>query len=274
MANVAGGFTLTGPVTILGSATANFTNTVNGTGSATFTSLNLGFGTLTGTATITVTGATSWDAGTMSGSGVTNLLGSSTFFTSGSIPDTLDTRTLNNFGTLTSANVSIPLINGAVLNNESGAIWNLQTTDLETGTVNNFGTLNVSGGFNQLNGQFPRATITNADTVTVAANSTFTFATFTQTAGLLQGSGVLNGNVIINGGVVFPGYSDPAPGVMTVNGNYTQSANTSLDELIEGTTPGTQYSVLAVSGTATLGGTLNIQLGNGFVPGPARHSRS
>ena len=266
VANIAGGFTSTGSVSLV-NGTANFTNTVNGNGSATLSSLSISMGTLTGAATITVTGATSWDTGTMSGTGVTNLDGSSTFFTSGSVNDTLDTRTLNNFGNLLTTNVSIPIVNGAIINNESGATWNLQTTDLETGTVNNSGTLNVSGGLNQLNGQFTRATITNADTVTVAANSTFTFATFTQTAGELQGSGVLNGNVIINGGVVSPGFS---PGILTVQGNYTQNGGSALNVEIDGTTAGSQFSMLAVSGTATLGGTLNILRTTGFVPAIAQ----
>jgi hypothetical protein len=258
--NVAGGFTPTGPVSIL-VGTANFTNTVNGTGSATFTSFSLSFGTLEGNATITVTGATSWDTGSMGGSGVTNLLGSSTFFTSGSSTDALDTRTLNNFGTLTSQNVSIPLTNGAVINNESGAVWNLQTTDLETGAVNNFGTLNVSGGFNLLSGEFPRATVTNAGTVNLAGSSTFTVGTFTQTAGLLAGDGTLNGNVVVNGGVVSPGFS---PGTLTFDGNYTQNG-AALNIEIAGANAG-QFDVLAVSGTATLGGTLNVSLLNDFVP--------
>src|SRR5205814_4769 len=62
-ANVRGGISLTGPVSIgsgsstLG-ATANFFDTVNGTGAATFASLNLTRGALTGSAAIQKSGGT------------------------------------------------------------------------------------------------------------------------------------------------------------------------------------------------------------------------
>ena len=75
---------------------------------------------------------------------------------------------------------------------------------------------------------------------------------------------MINANVT-NGGQVIPGGTGAA-GLLTINGNYTQTASGSLDVDLGGTTAGSQYDQLAVSGTATLGGTLDVSLINGFQP--------
>jgi hypothetical protein len=127
--------------------------------------------------------------------------------------------------------------------------------------------------------------LTNAGTITVAAgtfgsNPGGTFGTLTQTAGLtvvsggatldktvlLQG-GILRGKgtvraLVNSGGTVEPGSS---PGTLTVSGDYAQSGGGTLKSEITGTTPDTQYDVLAVGGAASLDGTLAIATG-GFVP--------
>jgi hypothetical protein len=54
-------------------------------------------------------------------------------------------------------------------------------------------------------------------------------------------------------------------GTVSVQGNYTQTAGAALDIDIAG--PST-YGTLTVSGTATLAGTLNVALVNGFTPAP------
>ena len=48
--------------------------------------------------------------------------------------------------------------------------------------------------------------------------------------------------------------------------SYTQNPAGALDINIAGTTPGKQFDRLAVTGAASLSGTLNIGLLNGFVP--------
>ena len=53
-------------------------------------------------------------------------------------------------------------------------------------------------------------------------------------------------------------------GILTINGNYTQSTAASLNIEVGGTGAGSGYDWLAVSGTATLAGTLNVSLINGF----------
>jgi hypothetical protein len=74
--------------------------------------------------------------------------------------------------------------------------------------------------------------------------------------------GVIDGNVVNYGGTVTPG---DATGIMTVNGNYTQTSGTLLME-IDGTGAG-QFDQLVVSGLAEFdGGTIEILFGNGFQP--------
>jgi hypothetical protein len=53
---------------------------------------------------------------------------------------------------------------------------------------------------------------------------------------------------------------------LTITGNYTQGSGGTLSVKIGGATAGTQYDQLAVGGTATLNGTLNVSLLGGFTP--------
>jgi outer membrane autotransporter protein len=55
-------------------------------------------------------------------------------------------------------------------------------------------------------------------------------------------------------------------GVLTINGNYTQSSTGILKLDVGGTQAGTSYDQLHISGTATLGGTITVNLSNGYTP--------
>jgi hypothetical protein len=85
---------------------------------------------------------------------------------------------------------------------------------------------------------------------------------------IFKGSLFGNGGTVAAGvsssGTVIPGNQTTA-GKLTVTGAYTQSAAGALDANIAGANSG-QFSVLNVKRTATLGGTLNINLLNKFVP--------
>jgi hypothetical protein len=82
--------------------------------------------------------------------------------------------------------------------------------------------------------------------------------------GSLAGTGTVNGNVT-NAGEVSPG-GDGTAGVLTINGSYTQTDTGLLTIDLGGTTAGTQYDQLKVTGAASLGGTLTVDLINGFSP--------
>ena len=119
-------------------------------------------------------------------------------------------------------------------------------------------------------------TLTNAGTVE-ASNGTLNFAgTYVQTAGLtlmnggnvqatqpiqivggtLQGSGTITGSVT-NNGTLNPG--NPL-GLLTITGNYAQTANGVLNIVLAGLPAGTNYDRLVVNGNASLAGRFNSSL--------------
>jgi T5SS/PEP-CTERM-associated repeat protein len=85
---------------------------------------------------------------------------------------------------------------------------------------------------------------------------------FNWTSGTLH-VGTYNGNLVNSAGVLAPGQS---AGTTTVTGNFTQQAAGILQIEIGGITAGTQFDTLAVTGTANLGGTLQVELISSFVP--------
>ena len=82
-------------------------------------------------------------------------------------------------------------------------------------------------------------------------------------AGTISGSGSVGGDLQNSGGTVAPGNS---PGILTVNGNYTQGTDGTLAIEVAGTGAGTGHDQLDVTETATLDGTLDIQTDAGFTP--------
>jgi MYXO-CTERM domain-containing protein len=86
----------------------------------------------------------------------------------------------------------------------------------------------------------------------------------TMASGLLDGTGTLDSDLISTGATVSPG--DNAAGHLTVTGNYNQGALGVLAINVAGYDQGGNYSLLTVQGQATLGGTLDLNAINGFVP--------
>ena len=152
-----------------------------------------------------------------------------------------------------------------------------------------FATNAAAGSFTIQNGvsvTSASSDFSNAGTLNIGANSTFTVGgghdynqsggvTYLQSAssnlaantvningGTLQGFGTVTGN-LVNGGTVHPG---DGPGILTVTGNYTQTSSGTLEIQIGGPNAGTGYSQLSITGTAALGGTLDVGLLDGFTP--------
>ncbi len=89
-------------------------------------------------------------------------------------------------------------------------------------------------------------------------------AVMVNSGGFLGGSGTIAGTVTVNsGGTVSPGRS---PGKLSINGNYIQKSGAALDVELGGDASGTGFDQLAIDGSATLDGTLNVSLVNGFRP--------
>ena len=78
--------------------------------------------------------------------------------------------------------------------------------------------------------------------------------------------GTHNGSLINPlGGTLSPGGS---AGSTTIIGDYSQSAGATLEIEIGGTATATQFDFVNVTGTAMLGGDLELALINGFLPNP------
>ena len=109
-------------------------------------SLTLSGGTLTGGGTLTVTSTMVWSSGTMSGSDSTIIQSGATLTLSAGT-STLDTRTLDNSGTITWTGGTFYLNNSAVLNNQSGALFDMQSNNTMSFSVGPAGSFTNSGTF-------------------------------------------------------------------------------------------------------------------------------
>jgi hypothetical protein len=163
--------------------------------------------------------------------------------------------------------------NGGVINNLAGATFEAQTdasllSDANHGCVggalpsfNNSGTFRKTAGTRTGVGwAFTNSGVLDIQTGTVGFNTLSH-----QTGAVLQGRGTLDVSsaAFTNAGIVNPGDS---PGILAVTGDYPTSSTSVLNIELGGVTAGTAYDQLVVSGTVTLGGTLNVTLINGFTP--------
>jgi hypothetical protein len=295
----AGTLTLTnGAITGLGATGPAFTNSSTIQGSGTISNLGItNAGTLTAnqsaalvilpttagldnTGTINVAAGDTMQIGTPAGGALTNFSGT-----------TLTGGTYNVTGTLQFGASGTTIATNAASITLSGA-----------GKMIDFGSNNILAGFkdNSSTGVFKMAagatltttggSFTNAGTFVAGTGTTFTVGgtsfNFTETGGSAQVNGTLTsstlGTLAINGGtvdgtgtlgynvvdssVLTPGDSATATGKLTVADTYTQQSTGALDIQINGASAGTNYDVLKVTQTATLGGTLNITLGSSFTP--------
>ena len=130
--------------------------------------------------------------------------------------------------------------------------------NLTTDAFNNQGSVAIGpgSGFSR-----PRASIRPPAARSSMVRSPRTALVTVNGGGSLAGSGTVVANVI-NNGLVTPGSS---PGNPLRGWEITRRPRPAvLDTKVGGTTPGTQFDQLAISGMATLAGTLNVSLINGF----------
>jgi uncharacterized protein with beta-barrel porin domain len=136
-----------------------------------------------------------------------------------------------------------------------------------TGAISGLGSLSVQGGtwIIDENLAAPVSTDVITGTLSLGQSATLTTPALTiENGGTLMGIGTIRGNVT-NSGVVSPG--NPF-GTLTIQGNFTQTNSGIFHLEIGGLAPG-DFGVLAVTGQATLGGTLQlVRTGNfHFQPG-------
>jgi hypothetical protein len=216
---------------------------------------------------------------------------------------TVTTGTLTNLsgGTLTGGTYTVggtmqlPSANGGIASNAA----NLTLTGSSAKILD--GTSNALAGFNNNTGTLTlasAATLTtsasnfsNSGTVVVSRGTTLTVGgtnnSYAQTAGTttvdgtlmdagtgaiivtggtIQGAGTLKANVSIGGGATINVGDAGRAGLLKITGTYTQLSTGTMNVSIGGTTVGTQFSQLKITGVASLGGTLTAALVNGFTP--------
>ena len=81
--------------------------------------------------------------------------------------------------------------------------------------------------------------------------------------GTVSGNGTVGGNVNNQGGTISPGNS---PGVIAVEGDFAQGEQGTLHMELAGNVAGSQYDQFIVAGEASLAGTLEVSLLDGFEP--------
>jgi hypothetical protein len=227
----------------------DFTN--NGTlavGSATSTfKVN---GNLTNFSGTTLTAGTYNLTGTMQFNGVNIVTNAANLTLTGASSQIIDQNGMNGLANFaTNASTGSFTINGNRSFTTAGSFTNAGLFTVASGstfTVGGAGSLTQSGG-----------TLTDDGTLSVGS-------LFNIQAGSLFGKGTVTGNVQ-SSGIVSPGDSSTATGILRDTGTYTQTSTGTLDISIGGTTAGTKYDELNPT-SASLSGTLNISLINGFVP--------
>jgi fibronectin-binding autotransporter adhesin len=248
--------------------------------------LTIAGGVLAGPGDVTIGGALTWTAGGMTGSGTTTIAGGAVaaFPPNANAPNL--SRALNVMGTLLdqNANSNPVFVSGASvtvsgtfdvqsdkkLAGANGASLAVSGTmkksfgsgmyTLENVAIHNTGAVQAKTGTLALTGSSV-LTQTAGSTSLLGGNLSSANAVAIQ-GGSLMGAGTLTGNVVNSGGHVAPGSS---AGALTIAGSYTQGAGASFDVEVGGLTPGS-YDTLAVTGSATLAGALNVSLVNGFAP--------
>lgn len=249
--------------------------------------LILNAGTLNGTSQLAIDGALFWQGGTMSGAGSTDVMPGGLLTITGPGTKVLNGRTLNNGGQAVLDSTDLAFNKGSINNQAAGSFdinGDVSLRDLDGATTvavfSNDGLLTKSsgtgaGGFgpgiavlNQglvqaKSGDFAvGSAFTQSQGITALAGGSISGTLLTFTGGALGGSGTITADIANTSASVLPGGPGKI-GTLTVTGNYTQgSAGTLVIEL----GGSALFDQLAVSGTTTLDGTLDIGSFGGFNP--------
>lgn len=240
-------------------------------------------GTLDNLSTISVNTGLNWTNGGFTGVGTTTIESGTTSTITSTGGGTIDTQTLTLAGTTNWNGKNVTLSNGAAIIN-NGTFNANATTTMTGGTTESF--TNNGSFFKKVDGTTTTMDIlfNNAGTVQVVAGSLVFLQGIEngedvvidlgggtldpgdeltlESGDSLVGSGTLAAD-LVNGGTVSPGES---PGIITVQGYYTQLETGVLEIQLGGEGLGMGYDQLEVKGVASLAGTLNVRLINEFEP--------
>ena len=217
------------------------------------------------------------DNGTLTLTGVNTYTGATTIASGGTLALSGLGSIANSSGVIDNGTFDISTTNGASIASLMGSgIVTLGTQKLTvtdgsgsfSGTFSGTGTLLIQGTgiqvFDGANTSFNGTTEIASGTLEVGDLDTpgavLGGDVAVDAAGTLRGHGTIDGNVV-NNGVVFPGGS---MGILTVNGNFTQTSGGTLNiEITPSTVAGTGFDQLQVTGSASLAGALVVQVDNG-----------
>jgi hypothetical protein len=221
---------------------------------------------------VAVNGSLQWSGGVIASGGRIDIAVDASMLLAGDVAKGLTQRTIRNAGVLFLSSLEagdLTLNDGASIENLAGAEIFLQDDgDILQGT-GAAGSMTSAGALNRVSGSNGTVSIgvafANSDTIRVFQGTlAFTGPSFTNTsAGVITGIGTLDvsGTTFSNAGELSPGFS---PGQLTLQGALTQQATSTVVIEIDGTTAGTEYDLLAVSGAVALNGALEVSLG--FAP--------
>lgn len=199
----------------------------NASGAISPSVINLTGGALAGSDQVTALNSMTWSAGTMSGSGKTVVAPGATLNASGTM--TLS-RPLENAGHAIWTGTGDLEVNGEIMTNDAGALFDVQ---------NSYEFLRESGACRFDNAGTFRKSIVNG-----------------------TASFVGSGNFPLNN----YGTVDIEAGILSAGGGFTSAPGALLNCAIGGTTAGTGYGQLQVTGTAALNGGLSAVLTNNYTP--------
>ena len=154
-------------------------------------------------------------------------------------------------------------------NNEiTGVISNSSNGSLSGNVTFNITALNKTGAGKWIlsgNNTYTGDTFVNAGTLIINGNNTAaTGAVAVASGATLGGNGRIGGATTVNGSLS-PG--DNGPGVLTFSSSVTLGSTANLTMEINGTTRGTQYDGIDVTGALTYGGNLVLAIGSPFAAG-------
>jgi prepilin-type N-terminal cleavage/methylation domain-containing protein len=108
----------------------------------------------------------------------------------------------------------------------------------------------------------PQQTLTGSGEVILEHTFSNTDLLITPTSAVRGTLSIMADNVI-NSGLIAPGFS---PGIIKIDGDYTQENDGVLELEVGGLAPGTQHDQLQITGLASLAGRLEVPIIDGFVP--------
>lgn len=276
VSNFAGG----SPSVLVNGGTINFNNTT------TVDKLNVVSGSLAGSGNVSLTGTgSSWTGGSLAGTGTLTIANTGSWSLTGVGPMTLAKPLVNNGSLAYVPSGAFTLIfnpTGSLTNNNGFQIQNnnIVMSGTPVSTIANTAT----GSISRIGGSTSAITVgpivTNAGTAlwatgpitfsngytqsagTTTMNANITAPTVAINGGVLTGFGTLTGD-LTNGGTINVGGS---VGTIAVTGNYTQANSGQLVVDINGTTAGTTYDQMNVSGNVSLNGTFKVNSPLGYTP--------